>query len=363
MKVAERIRDFIPSLEMVRFLNSGSEACAITARLARAFTGRPLVAMCEGNHHGQLDTLLFSHYGAPTGEAQSPDTVCDSLGMVEGIERSVIALPFNDAEAATAIVEHHAERLAAVFIEPIMIFGGAIPAESSFVQALRQVTERHDILLVADEVPAGVRIGRGGAMGFLGVEPDLFITGKALAGGLPVGLYGGRRDILEPLLSPPHNRQTRILSSGTFSGNPTVLSACLAVLDALQSGEVHQQINALGEHARQELRMLVRSLGVPVQVTGTHSIFGLHYAERFPRSARDIQHDQRDGDFSLAMMVNGVLWPPGRIAGFICTAHNEQHIEQLVRAARIAIEAAYCGLIETSSPATAPDADRGEFTK
>ena len=221
------------------------------------------------------------------------------------------------------------------------IFGGAIPADPPFVEALRRTTADHDILFVVDEVPAGVRIGRGGAISTYDVKPDLFITGKALAGGLPVGAYGGRRDIIDKLLSPPYDRKTKALSSGTFSANPTVMSACLAVLEALESGEVNQELNRIGEEVRSELRKLADQLSVPMQVTGAHSIFGIHFVEPMPHSSRDIQRDQRRTDFSMAMMANGILWPAGRIAGFVCTAHTTQHIEQFIEACRIATEAAY----------------------
>ena len=347
VEVAERLTRFIPSMEMVRFLNSGSEACAIAARLARAFTGRSLIAMCEGHHHGQLDALLFSHYGPPVGTDNAPETVRDSLGMSPDIEKNVIVLPFNDPEQSVRIIEANKDRLAAVFLEPMTIFGGAIPADPQFIQALRRTTANHDILLVADEVPAGVRIGRGGAIATYGVQPDLFITGKALAGGLPVGVYGGRRDILDPLLSPPHDRKTKAHSSGTFSANPTVMSACLAVLEALESGTVNRELDRLGEQVRGELRTLADQLGVPMQVTGAHSIFGIHFVEQVPHSARHIQGDQRRADFSLAMMANGILWPAGRIAGFVCTAHTAQHIDKFIEACRIAVAAAY---LESSEP-------------
>ncbi len=338
VEVAMRVTDFIESLEMVRFVNSGSEACAITARIARAFTGRPLIAMCEGHHHGQLDTLLFSHYGPPAGQDNAPATVCDSMGMIEGIEHGVIMLPFNDAQASAQIIEQHADRLAAVFLEPMTIFGGAIPAEKEFVATLRRITQQHEILFVVDEVPAGVRVGRGGAIACHGVKPDMFITGKALAGGLPVGLYGGRRDIMEPLLSPPYDRRTKALSSGTFSGNPMVLAACCAVLEALESGEVNAQLNELGEQVRQRLRELANRTGVAVQVTGEHSIFGIHFTDTPPRSGRVVQNNQLRADFSTALMAQGVLWPAGRIAGFVSTAHTPQHIDQFINACEVAIE-------------------------
>ena len=338
VELAERIPQFIYCIEMMRFVNSGSEACAVAARLARAFTGKPLIAMCEGHHHGQLDPLLFSHYGPPAGAPNSPLTVRDSLGMLEGSENSVITLPFNDIPATTALIRANAEKMAAVFLEPLTIFGGAIPAQTEFVRAIRAVTSELGILMVVDEVPGGVRIGRGGAIGAHGVTPDLFITGKALAGGLPVGLYGGRRDILDSLLKPPYHRQLKVLSSGTFSGNPMVLSACLAVLDALESGEVHRKVNQLGEQVREELRGLVKSLGVPVQVTGAHSIFGIHFAEEPVHNVRQSGHPEWRSDFALIMMVNGILWPAGRIAGFLSTAHTDEQIDRLLMACRQALE-------------------------
>jgi glutamate-1-semialdehyde 2,1-aminomutase len=338
VELAERIPSFLPCVEMMRFVNSGSEACAIAARLARAFTGKPLIAMFEGHHHGQLDALLFSHYGPPLGPCQSPTTVCDSLGMQRGSEEAVLTLPFNNAAASTALIRAHAPNLAAVFLEPLTIFGGAIPAEADFVRAIRQITTEFGILMVVDEVPGGVRVGRGGAIGALGVTPDLFITGKALGGGLPIGMFGGRRDILEPLLAPPYDRQHKVLSSGTFSGNPMVMSACLATLDALESGEVHRSINRLGEEVRSELRDVGRVLGVPIQVTGAYSIFGIHFAEGPVRDVRQSAHPEWRSDFALVMMTNGILWPAGRIAGFLSTAHTQEHLERLVISCRQALE-------------------------
>jgi glutamate-1-semialdehyde 2,1-aminomutase len=342
VELAERLSRFIPCLEMMRFVNSGSEACSIAARLARAHTGKPLLAMFEGHHHGQMDTLLFSHYGAPAGPSDAPETVTDSLGMHPGARESVITLPFNDTPSAVRLVRKHADKLAAVFIEPLTIFSGAIPAEREFFQAIRQVTQDLNILLVVDEVPAGVRIGRGGAVATYGIKPDLFITGKALAGGLPLGMYGGRRDILEPLLSPPYNRERKALSSGTFSGNPTVMSACLAVLDALESGEVHLYINSLGDQVRTELRSLGQALGVPLQVTGAWSIFGIHFTNKPIKNVRDAQSDAAQrSDFAMAMMANGILWPAARIAGFLSFAHKDEHIDRLLKACRRAIEAVF----------------------
>lgn len=341
LEVAERLTRMIDCVEMLRFVNSGSEACSIAARLARAHTGRPMIAMCEGHHHGQLDTLLFSHYGPPVGDDAAPDTVCDSAGMAPGEAGNVLMLPFNDPANAVRLIERFAGQLAAVFLEPMTIFGGAIPAEPEFVQALRRATAAHGILLVVDEVPAGVRIGKGGAIAHYDVRPDLFITGKALAGGLAVGMYGGRRDILEPLLSPPYDRAVKTLSSGTFSGNPTVMSACLAVLEALEDGSVCNKLNALGDQTRSALRDLANQLGVPMHVTGKHSIFGIHFADAAPRSSRDVRKDSRRLDFAIAMMAQGILWPAGRIAGFLSTAHGDEQIDQLVSACRISAEAVY----------------------
>ena len=338
VELAERIPKFLPCVEMMRFVNSGSEACAIAARVARAFTGRSLIAMFEGHHHGQLDALLFSHYGPPVGPSETPATVCDSAGMQAGSDQEVLMLPFNDVAASTALIRANASRLAAVFLEPLTIFGGAIPAETPFVRAIRKVTQELDVLMVVDEVPGGVRIGRGGAIGAHGVTPDLFITGKALAGGLPVGMYGGRRDILEPILAPPYDRKYKALSSGTFSGNPMVMSACLATLDALESGAAHRAINRLGEEVREQLRALGRELGIPIQVTGTHSIFGIHFSEEPVRNVRHSAHPEWRSDFALVMMTNGILWPAGRIAGFLSTAHTEEHIERLLSSCRQALQ-------------------------
>jgi glutamate-1-semialdehyde 2,1-aminomutase len=289
VNVAEKICGHLGYVESVRFLNSGSEACQIAARVARAFTSRPLVAMFEGCHHGQLDSLIFSHYSDAAGSHDAPEIVPDTQGLPPGIERSILMLPYNNTEATVSLLRQHASEIAAVMMEPMTIFAGAIPAEPDFLRSVRSVTRDIGAMLIFDEVPTGFRVGLRGMAGWLGVEPDLFVTGKALAGGLPVGMFGGRRDIMESSVAPPFNPRTKALSSGTFSGNPLVLATVLATLERLESGGVYPYLGHLATRVRVGIEERCRAVGVPVQVTGLSSVFGMHLTAQSVRSPRDAQ--------------------------------------------------------------------------
>jgi glutamate-1-semialdehyde 2,1-aminomutase len=333
--LAERLNQRMPFLEMMRFLNTGSEPEQIGLRIARAFTRRPKIAKVEGHHHGQSDFVLFSHIAEVAGPDHAPKSVADDAGLPPQLAELVVTLPFNNTEAAVALIEQHAGELAAVLIEPLMLWGGAVPAEADYFQAIRDVTQRLGIVLIVDEVPLGVRFGPGGAVSEYGITPDIWTTGKALFGGIAHGLLGGRHDIFDKVVTPPFDPRTKVFCSGTFSANPLAIGAAHVVLDELADGSAVAYMDRLSERLRQSLRTLGQSLDLPLQVTGTHSIFAIHFSEQPIRNFRDVMAGHRGfrRAFYTGLMARGVLWPPGRPSGFVSTAHTDADIDRVLEAA------------------------------
>lgn len=335
VRLAGRLRDQFPFLEMMRFLNTGSEPAQIGIRMARAYTRKPKIAKFEGHHHGQSDSVLYSHIAEPAGPDDAPETVPDDAGLPRHLSEMVVTLPFNNPEASVRLIEMHRDELAAVLVEPLMLWGGAIPAQQDFLTSVRDITSRHQILLIVDEVPLGVRHGPGGAIGKYGIVPDIWTTGKALFGGLAHGLLGGRRDIFEPLLAPPYQVDTKVFCSGTFSANPLAIAAAHVVLDALADGRATTHMNAISERLRQGLNELGNRLNLPLQVTGDHSTFAVHFSQSPIHTYRDVMTGHRGlrRAFHTGLLAHGVLWPPGRPSGFVSTAHTQSDIDATLQAA------------------------------
>jgi glutamate-1-semialdehyde 2,1-aminomutase len=334
IELAERIRGHMPHLERLRFANTGSEATRSAVRVARALTGRPLIAKCEGAFHGSEDTFLISaHARAPAGSARRPEPVLDYAGMVPGVERSVVVLPYNDPAAAAELIAAHAGELAAVIVEPVAFSsGGGVPATRAFAAALREACDRHGVLLIFDEVLCAYRLGLAGAPAYLGVTPDLAAIGKAIGGGLALAAFGGRAELMEAALdgSPEHE----IFQSGTFTENPLAIAAGLAVLDVLESEPVLERADRAGGLLREGLRERFAAHGVTAAVTGTASILQVHLGVREVHNRRDVlRADERaTREFQLGMVSGGVLWPPGHPA-VTSGAHSDEDVERVLTAA------------------------------
>ena len=265
--MADELADRLPSLERIRFTASGTEATMTALRLARAFTGRPKIAKMRGGYHGTHDLSLIAN-----GRYADPDLV--PAGLIPGAADAVLILPFNDSAGAEALIERHSEELAAVIVEPVLGGSGMVPAHPEFLRRLRDVTERHGILLILDEVVT-FPIGPTGAQGMYGVRPDLTTLGKAIGGGLPLGAYGGRADVMD-LVDPEIDPMTQMRHASTLGGIPVALAAGLAQVRQL-TPEVHARLIGLGERLRAGLRDLAAHRAVPLQVTGTAHLFGIHW--------------------------------------------------------------------------------------
>ena len=275
VRLAEALARRIPSMQRVRFTNSGTEATMNAVRVARAFTGRPRIAKFEGAFHGTHDWVTVSIAPDPkaAGARRRPKPVASSEGVPPAVLKHTVVLPWNDAEACEAIIEKEAGQLAAVLVDPLLGIGGILPPVDGFLQRLRDVTTRHGVLLIFDEV-ISFRVAWGGAQERFGVRPDLTTLGKIIGGGLPVGAFGGRADVMAAY--DPRKGAARIGQGGTFNANPATMAAGLATLQAL-TPEAYERLDALGERLRGGITRMLDSTRKKGQVTGVGSLFCLHW--------------------------------------------------------------------------------------
>ncbi len=311
-RLAEIVCERVPSVELIRFCNSGTEATMQAIRTARAFTGRDMLAVFDGGYHGTHDQV-----SAP------------GIGIPKAVADLVVKLPFNDADQTERIVEAHRDRLAAVIVEPVMGAGGMIPAEAAFLRSLRELTERHGIVLIFDEVMA-FRIHPNGAQGHYGVRPDLTTFGKIVGGGLPVAAFGGRSEIM----SVHDPRREGISFGGTFNGHPVGLAAGIATLELL-TPEVLRRLNDLGTYTRERLGAVFAETRSAFQVTGAGSLFNVHATSIPVRSAEGARRGDpvRLRTLILSLMNAGFFLAP-RGLGCLSTPMTREHIDSLVGSVR-----------------------------
>jgi glutamate-1-semialdehyde 2,1-aminomutase len=335
VELARAIQVQMPSIELMRFVTSGSEATMMALRAARAFTQKQKIAKFEGHYHGQHDFVLISGIGGTVaGEAARPQAVIDCAGIPDVVADNVVVLPWGDIEACEQLLHEHSWELAAVICEPVpyQLLGGE-PPEPEFLRALREVTRENGVLLIFDEVVTGFRLAKGGASEYFGVTPDLHTLGKVAGGGFPIGVYGGRRDILESVLGPTKIGDARMFQSGTFSGAPAAMAAGLAMINGLADGEARSAADARAEELRTGWRAIAERRGIPLQVTGMASWFGLHFTDRPVRTRRDALHsDERlERAFALGLLVRDVYMPQGH-PGFTSAAHTRADVQHVLRA-------------------------------
>jgi glutamate-1-semialdehyde 2,1-aminomutase len=278
VRLAEALSRRVPSCERLRFANSGTEATMLAIRGGRAFTGRAKIAKFEGSYHGTHDWVQVSITppmdGA--GSRKRPKAVAAGAGIPPAVLKHVVVLPWNEPEAALRTIERQARDLACVIAEPVQGAGGVIPAADGFLAALREVTARHGILLIFDEVIT-FRLGPAGAQGLVGVTPDLTTFGKIIGGGLAVGAFGGRADVMA--VFDPRGGKPKVAQGGTFNANPVTMAAGLATLEAL-TPETYAHLDRLGAALRDRVRDLFRKRQVRAQVTGVGSLFCLHWTSK-----------------------------------------------------------------------------------
>ncbi len=336
IRLAKLLCDRIPSFDLVRFTNSGTEATLNTIRAARAFTGKNKFAKVEGGYHGTHDAVTVSVRVdvKKAGEAQQPKAVAASEGLADGILDQVVVIPFNDTANARRILEDNKDQLAAVIVEPVMGSVGMIPGTAEFLTMLREFTEENGIVLIFDEV-ISFRVAPGGSQQYYGITPDLTSLGKIIGGGFAVGAFGGRQDIME-LYDP--TKGPKVTHAGTFNANPVTMVAGAVTLEQL-TPDVYRDLAELTELLRQGIRRVCSDLEVPVQVTGLGSLFGIHFTGQPIVNYRDIAAEDAAlrGQVFLGLMNEGILMASNLVGG-LSTALGEEEVNTFVGALQTVLE-------------------------
>ncbi|MEM2466599.1 MAG: glutamate-1-semialdehyde 2,1-aminomutase [Candidatus Bathyarchaeia archaeon] len=323
VELAEQVVKMVPSAEMVRFTNSGTEANMYAIRLARAYTGRSKIIKFEGGWHGGYDTL---HIGV-----KYPFHIPESAGLTAGATQDTILAVFNNLEDVKAKAQK--EPAAAIIVEPVLGAGGSIPAEKEFLKGLRELCNEKGILLIYDEVITGFRLAPGGAQQYYGVLPDITVLGKILGGGFPVGAFCGRHEIMERLNPLVYERPNFSFHGGTFCANPITMAAGLAVLKVLEDGSIISRLNRIGEKVRDTLREIFEAKGIDAQATGAGSMLNIHFTGKQVKNARDAFEADRKRlvEYHLNLIARGVFFLPTHF-GSISAAHTDADIEKLFQA-------------------------------
>jgi len=324
IRLAREVIARVPGLERVRFVNSGTEAALAAIRLARAATGRTKIIKFEGNYHGAVDALL-----AKAGSGVATFGLPDSAGVPTEAAKNTLTARFNDAADARRLLEANPGEVAAIMVEPIAGNMGLVPPTSEFLEDLRSACDEHGTLLVLDEVMTGFRVARGGAIERLGIRPDLVIMGKVIGGGLPVGAYGGRRELMD-LVAP----LGPMYQAGTLSGNPLAMAAGYTALSHL-TDDLYEQLELTGERLEKGLRMATEACDVPAQVQRVGSMISVFFTEMPVRDFADAQTTDKAlfGRLFHAMLRRGVYLPPSALeAWFFNAAHDEEAIDRTVNA-------------------------------
>ncbi|MGP1387654.1 MAG: glutamate-1-semialdehyde 2,1-aminomutase [Thainema sp.] len=330
--LAEMVIDAVPSVEMVRFVNSGTEACMAVLRLMRAFTGREKVIKFEGCYHGHADMFLVK-----AGSGVATLGLPDSPGVPKSVTSSTLTAPYNDLEAVKKLFADNPGEIAGLILEPVVGNSGFIVPDAGFLEGLREITQENGALLVFDEVMTGFRIAYGGAQQKFNVTPDLTTLGKVIGGGLPVGAYGGRKDIME-MVAPAGP----MYQAGTLSGNPLAMTAGIKTLEILRRPGTYERLETTTKKLSDGLLAVARETGHMVCGGSISAMFGMFFTEGPVHNYDDAKKSdlQKFGRFHRGMLEHGVYLAPSQFeAGFTSLAHTDEDIDRTIEAAREVLSA------------------------
>lgn len=323
-QLAEIVIDRVPSIEMIRFVNSGTEATMSALRLARGFTGRDKIIKLEGSYHGHDDALLVK-----VGSGAATLGLPDSPGVPKSTTSNTFVAPYNDLEAVKELFAAHPGEFAAIIVEPVAGNMGVIPPLAGFLEGLREVTRSDGSLLIFDEVMTGFRVGYHSAQGYYKVIPDITCLGKVIGGGVPVGAYGGRKDIMEHIAPAG-----QIYQAGTLSGNPIAMAAGIATLSQLQE-EDYVYFETLGKQLQEGILQLSKKYGIDITVNQAGSMIGMFFKKAPVSNYQESKASDTAffAQYYKEMADRGIFLPPSQFEGmFLSTKHTKQDIEDTLQA-------------------------------
>ncbi len=323
--LARMICAAIPSIEMIRFVNSGTEATMTALRLARAFTGRDKIMKFAGGYHGHADGLLTK-----AGSGMATLGIPDSPGVPASYAQNTLVAPYNNTQAVERLCQRYPEEIAAIIVEPVAANMGVVPPQPGFLASLRNLTDEFGALLIFDEVITGFRLAYGGAQSLYGITPDLTCLGKVIGGGLPVGAYGGRREIME-MMAPVG----LVYQAGTLSGNPLVMTAGIETLKILSQPGVYEQLETRASSLEKGIATAAFETNIALHISRVGSLLTAFFTAK---PVTDYQSaTQADttlfGRFFHQLLANGIYWPPSQFeAAFVSLAHSDEDIQAAIRA-------------------------------
>ena len=326
IQLAQMVIDAVDSVDVVRMVNSGTEATMSAIRLARGATGRDIVIKFDGCYHGHADTLLVA-----AGSGVATLGIPGSPGVPEAVAQHTISLPFNDKDAITRIMDEKGDQVACVIVEPVAGNMGMVPPADGFLETLRALTQKHGAVLIFDEVMTGFRVAYGGAQSIYGITPDLTCFGKVIGGGLPVGAYGGNKDIMSQIAP-----QGSVYQAGTLSGNPIAMTAGIATLEQLKKEGVYESLGQKSSRLVAGLAHAAQNAGVAARVGHVGSMLGMFFTDRDVACFEDAKTCDLElfAKFYQGMRRQGVYIAPSQFeALFLSTAHSDEHIDATANAA------------------------------